>query len=544
MFLVEDSSKAILYTGDIRAESWWVNSIAREPNMLKYTSGIRRLDCVYLDTTFATKNRVYHSFPTKAEGLAELLRKVERYPADTVFHFAAWTFGYEDVWIALCGFLDTPMHLDRYKWTLYNSLSRIKHSEPQAPEAHRLLGYLCGNHKQSGVLTSQHDTRLHSCEWFTKCPAVSDNKDVVKIFPIITRTESGVEVREEGAGGGKGDLNPSHELELDSAMLGRVLQACASKITDQELLAKIAVLLSTSLGERLKVDPEIFAEANEDEDGDPDEIPVLKFVDSLVRLVSKQEQRADSPPFAASGNVLNDITGPLPKRITFPHSRHSSYGELRHLISLLTPRDIYPCVVDESGWHPDISMETLFGDCLQGNSCAWNHDKLMHSRRRDKEAITIDSTEDEDENPETQNTREDESTEDELEPTGPDSASVQLHREAMEIAPHSMLAEMDAGPSVPTIQSEDTQNPKTINQAIETRQADQTRHDHSHSPRVSRRSASEGIAKPGPASPARHTRSIQRWAQIMAKGRDGFDWTDFGGLASVDQEDETDDDEL
>ncbi|KAH6965649.1 hypothetical protein EDB82DRAFT_513390 [Fusarium venenatum] len=97
MFLVEGDGRAILYTGDIRSEPWFVNAISRNPNLVEYTSGLKILDKIYLDTSF-TENV---PFETKAYGIAELLKKVSKYPKDTVFHFQVWTYGYEDVWIAL-----------------------------------------------------------------------------------------------------------------------------------------------------------------------------------------------------------------------------------------------------------------------------------------------------------------------------------------------------------------------------------------------------------------------------------------------------------
>jgi DNA cross-link repair 1C protein len=106
MFLIEAEGKAVLYTGDIRAEPWWINSLARSPIMLPYTTGLRRLDRMYLDTTFAVKDDLFQIFPSKAEGIQELLEKASRYPLDTVFYLSAWTAGYEDVWIALASFLN------------------------------------------------------------------------------------------------------------------------------------------------------------------------------------------------------------------------------------------------------------------------------------------------------------------------------------------------------------------------------------------------------------------------------------------------------
>ena len=62
----------------------------------------------------------------------------------------------------------------------------------------------------------------------------------------------------------------------------------------------------------------------------------------------------------------------------FPYSRHSSFNELRALVSALAPRDIYPCTVDESTWTPDISMKNLFGDLCSGEGDRFVHDEEMY----------------------------------------------------------------------------------------------------------------------------------------------------------------------
>jgi len=104
--VIEGDSKAILYTGDIRSEPWFINNLTRNPFLLEYTSGLKKLDCVYLDTS----NTQPIPFPSKADGLKELLQKIAKYPADTVFHFEAWTFGYEEVWMALSRALKSPVY--------------------------------------------------------------------------------------------------------------------------------------------------------------------------------------------------------------------------------------------------------------------------------------------------------------------------------------------------------------------------------------------------------------------------------------------------
>ena len=104
----------------------------RNPIILPYTHDLKRLDKIYLDTTFASKANRYRRFPTKADGLKELLKKIKMYPIDTVFHFNAWTFGYEDVWIALSNNLGSQVWLlfdhtaGRRAYTRLDSRRRIQ----------------------------------------------------------------------------------------------------------------------------------------------------------------------------------------------------------------------------------------------------------------------------------------------------------------------------------------------------------------------------------------------------------------------------------
>jgi len=48
---------------------------------------------------------------------------------------------------------------------------------------------------------------------------------------------------------------------------------------------------------------------------------------------------------------VQEGAGQLPKVITFPYSRHSSYAELRNLLRIFLPMDVYPCTVDKVNWH-------------------------------------------------------------------------------------------------------------------------------------------------------------------------------------------------
>ncbi|XP_044715099.1 beta-lactamase superfamily domain-containing protein [Hirsutella rhossiliensis] len=212
MFLIEGHGKSVLYTGDVRSEPWFVDCLARNPILIEYTCGLKTLDKLYLDTSFTADV----PFQTKSEGIAELLRTVSRYPRDTVFHFQAWTYGYEDVWIALSKALQSAVHVDDYKFHLY--------------------GHMCGNMPHPGCLTSDTTVRLHSCEKGNMC-AVASAPGVVTIQPIIARLANGQQLAEAGVGGGGEDLEREAELTClfddDAAALADLISACNS-MTDAE----------------------------------------------------------------------------------------------------------------------------------------------------------------------------------------------------------------------------------------------------------------------------------------------------------------------
>ena len=169
---------AIFYTGDIRAEKWWVDALTRHPILVPYTTTpdefgkekesdqngydshsqpIRRLSTLYLDTSYATrpshvapylkpdvhdKTNSLSSFPSKRAGLSELLTKVARYPPNTLFYFRAWTFGYEEVWIALAAALNTKIHVDGYWKSVYYGLrgNRSGSSGNDGPKSRGVVG--------------------------------------------------------------------------------------------------------------------------------------------------------------------------------------------------------------------------------------------------------------------------------------------------------------------------------------------------------------------------------------------------------------------
>ncbi|KAE8149653.1 putative DNA repair protein [Aspergillus avenaceus] len=364
MFLIEGDGKSVLYTGDIRAESWWVNSLIRHPVLIPYTLGSKRLDNIYIDSTFARHSSTCRTFPSKAEGLAELIEKVACYPDNTTFYFRAWTFGYEEVWMALSAALNTKVHVDRYQISLYKSLASSRNS---IDEAHALCGFELGNRFVSGCLSEDEESRIHSCEPGVSCSAIP-SKNPVYIIPIVSRTKDGPQVPEVGAGGGGGDLYQTHELEIpNEATLEQLEKLCLERIHDPKVLSHIRHALVKAYRSKNKALCLDSHGLKHDQD-----MPLDTLVSILSRGNHNEDWSKTTPkPATEKGQSANK----LPQVIHFAYSRHSSYAELCELVSAFQPKEVFPCTVDLMTWDEDMSMQNLFGHLCTGTD--FTHDQYM-----------------------------------------------------------------------------------------------------------------------------------------------------------------------
>ncbi|KAI1820695.1 hypothetical protein F4861DRAFT_49415 [Xylaria intraflava] len=364
MFLFEGDGKAVLYTGDMRCEPRFVNSIAQNPNVIEFSSGWKTLDRIYLDTS------VLDDFPlqTKAEGLQELLRKLKDYPEDTIFHFQAWTYGYEEVWIALSKALGSKIHVDEYKMRVFESLA-IKSKDNRwasqthlAKEAPALVGFTCGNSRHEGCLTRDENVRIHSCEKGMRCAAM-ETKPVVRICPVVTHLRGGQDMMEVGIGGGGEDLTQTTTLTPED--ISGILQLISTSNQPLEKLQPYIRMMEKALSSGRDISLAIDSEGEAEE-------TVPKLLESLFRKVEAMRN-----PIRQQANETTSSS--LPDVIHFPYARHSSLPELRDFVSAFKPRDIIPCTFDEDAWlQKGWSIGGLFGDCCSGDE--HEYDAILNRR--------------------------------------------------------------------------------------------------------------------------------------------------------------------
>lgn len=158
MFLIEGQRGAILHTGDFRAEPWFLDSIVRNPFLQPYLyqgpdsvpfTISKTLEAIYLDTACVLSPL---AVPTKGCATSGLIELMKVFPSSVYFFINSWTWGYEDVLKAIAQSFQSKIHVDRYKYSIYQHLS-----DPFL----RLI-----------TTRDSSSTRFHACERFHRCEYV------------------------------------------------------------------------------------------------------------------------------------------------------------------------------------------------------------------------------------------------------------------------------------------------------------------------------------------------------------------------------------
>jgi hypothetical protein len=286
MFLIESDSKAVLVTGDIRAESWWCNQLPRVEQLIPYTSGIKELDMIYLDTTYSYRGEPYIEMMFNHKGLEVLTHFLKNYPNDdsVQFYFKDETIGCEDVWLYLKAALNERIHSKREIRLRTNALVDCD----GLPKGLK------------NTLITQGGSRFHLC--------------------------------------GR-DPRSCEEYRADTFNI--MLKACINISLDQMMLANLPLPF------------------HEQEEG-------LEFIRETPEGHKIYKYTNDSAEkmylLPARGNEL------LTDEILFFYSRHSSYEECRHFLSLFSVKEVYPIVEDSHSWDHGFQMKRQFGDLCNSDT--------------------------------------------------------------------------------------------------------------------------------------------------------------------------------
>ena len=132
---------------------------------------------------------------------------------------------------------------------------------------------------------------------------------------------------ELGAGGGKGDLDQQHELEVgDTSALGMLMSLCATKMQDQpKLLSSVMEMLASIMRDPVRAIALDFAALHPEQPGedqenvaDFEEMPLESLIPALVSLAAKAGQQGDGDVSTISARLETNPTNHntnLPKQI-------------------------------------------------------------------------------------------------------------------------------------------------------------------------------------------------------------------------------------
>ncbi|CAK9779698.1 unnamed protein product [Cutaneotrichosporon oleaginosum] len=158
-------TKAILHTGDVRADLTFRQALRRCPQLQAFFPSApkhpasddfpatRQLDRIYLDTSALHATKV---------------TQMSLYPEDTVFFINAWCFGWEEVVMEVARHFNQPVHADRYKRSIYGAVQ----SNPF------LLNCTTDDPRA---------TRFHVCDRFGRCE-MARNRDVVQVVLVEAKS--------------------------------------------------------------------------------------------------------------------------------------------------------------------------------------------------------------------------------------------------------------------------------------------------------------------------------------------------------------------
>jgi len=165
---------------------------------------------------------------------------------------------------------------------------------------------------------------------------------------------------ELGAGGGQGDLDQQHELDVaDAASVGQLITLCASKMQSQpQLLSGVLKMLTSVINgqvQSISLDNSGFSNdgmiGGEDDAhlANIDELPLDKLVPALAKIAAdaNQKQAQNKDPFMRSQKPSSLRADGLPKQIVSSlHDRPPSSANGRRRLSR-TPgtRRMRNCVI-------------------------------------------------------------------------------------------------------------------------------------------------------------------------------------------------------
>lgn len=167
---------------------------------------------------------------------------------------------------------------------LYQSLARSSNDDMLGHNSRALYGYMCGNHRQPGCLTSNPNVRIHSCEIGMKC-ATLETSNVVWIKPIITDSSFEENVFQTVSGGDEKGFTPSHARCLNKGKpVVELSNICIDKFKDHKSRSNLVELILKKLNS-----PEETTSLTTTNDADDGLTTFQKMTPLMLKIISSED---------------------------------------------------------------------------------------------------------------------------------------------------------------------------------------------------------------------------------------------------------------
>ncbi|KAK6204272.1 Pso2 DNA cross-link repair protein [Scheffersomyces amazonensis] len=289
MFLIESNSSSVLVTGDLRISNLWLEGLNSNPLISSYIFGTKKLDNVYLDTTFAYRGEPFIEINSNNDGIQIAIDMIKEYPKNDpqlCFNFLDHVLGFEEAWAHI-------VHAFDGRLIVSDEIKRIIH-------------------------TIRMDENITYSELLDKL--VNKQTATGPLFKVA-----------------QGDKD--------------VFQINIKQCIDFNIVDFTGVFLPIPITYVNNEDLEHI------------------FTTTMGNQIFKYKNRPWILP--KGGSEL------LPSEIKLLFSRHSSYSECRHLIRLLKPKQVFPCVSSRKLWNNGFSMYRLFGDICNTDKLSFTYDVSM-----------------------------------------------------------------------------------------------------------------------------------------------------------------------
>lgn len=215
MFLVEGDKKAVICTGDIRAERWWTQTLLNLPSLFPYLNRLKELDNIYLDSTFSGRREPYIEIPPNNAGVYTAICLLKNYPKDDpeiTFSFQDVVLGFEQSWAFIMSYFGSALHVSNP--TLRKLLQLVvdhdlvngpllKRALVKYPKSNKGIFHACRN--ECTEASNAYVVKIKQCVYFNImdfagvfCPLSLDTleKDELAQLKLVRTTKKGNKIFE------------------------------------------------------------------------------------------------------------------------------------------------------------------------------------------------------------------------------------------------------------------------------------------------------------------------------------------------------------